>query len=201
LSWNQLHSLDLPSQFSKSVMACLQQLYSQHASFDSIDADRPIVRRNHLRIHACPSKCSRNILDPTHVPCISCPDYRGSNCIEAPRGHVREHLGTARNRRCCASSNVHQSRGIPRLALCKCCKIGISLIEGGSAMAWSSTVIFWACRNRDCCRPDQSRQTHAVPTSDRLARCELETQDAVSYSNPESERSRNAHRRRPQTHG
>src|SRR5882672_7721969 len=62
-----------------------------------------------------------------------------------------------------------------------------------------ATVIFWACRNRDCCRPDQSPQTHAVPTSDRLEQCELETQDAVYYPDLACERSRNAHRRRLQT--
>jgi hypothetical protein len=60
---------------------------------------------------------------------------------------------------------------------------------------------FWACRNRDCCRLDQLPQTRAVPTSDQPARCELETQDAVSYSDPACERSRSAHQRRLQTHG
>ena len=51
-----------------------------------------------------------------------------------------------------------------------------------------STIIFWACRNRGCCRLDRSRQIHAVPTSDQLARCELETQDTVSCPDPACER-------------
>ena len=33
----------------------------------------------------------------------------------------------------------------------------------------------WACRNRDRCCWGQSPQTHAVPTSDQLAQCELES--------------------------
>jgi hypothetical protein len=77
----------------------------------------------------------------------------------------------------------------------------LSKSQTNELIAEGGTSLRGACRNRDCCRLDQSPQIHAVPTSDQLARCEWETQDAVSCSDHACETSRNAHQRRPQIHG
>lgn len=110
-------------------------------------------------------------------------------------------------RRVASRSNQRKSRmGVaPRLKFLLAPARGCASIharrDSAQCRRFVAAVISSACRNTADCRLDRSPQIRAVPTFDRLAQCESESQGGASCPVPGCGISGTAHRRRRRTRG